>query len=600
MLSLMHVNGHRHLFRLIVPFALMIVAVVALSGWLIYQSAETAARKQQLESLSADARLMARQIDTAGPVVANASVDLAAFARERGLRITIIEASGRVAFDTASDAASMENHNDRIEVITARKNGSGSSVRKSHTLGESYVYAAQRAGDGGLIVRVSRPEAAVFAVSTVLLLELGGAVALCILVSTWLAISLQRRWIEPVRRLAAAAEHMAAGEWDTRVEPAGEHELRAFSTKLNDVAIHAEQHLRDLRRQKSEFISLVDSLPDPILLTDRQQRIVIINRPAGLFLQVTPQQASGVKLIALLGEPGLVDLYEDLPEAPGEAIVRDLRIVRVGQKFNYQVVAVRTATGGALLVLRDVSKLVSAVQMKTDFVANASHELRTPIAAIKLAFDTLAEVYVDDPQQTARCIQIIAGHLQRLEDMLADLLDLSRVENENIKPEIAHLLVNDALAIVRSTMTPLAANKGVSLHIETEESLPMYTDRRLLNLVFKNLIENAIKYTPAGGSVRVALRREPTDDSSAVVLQVIDSGIGIPPQHLERVFERFYQVDSARSGSTGRGTGLGLAIVKHAVHALDGQVHLESLVGRGTTVTCTFPNLSKAITLPGA
>jgi two-component system phosphate regulon sensor histidine kinase PhoR len=278
--------------------------------------------------------------------------------------------------------------------------------------------------------------------------------------------------------------------------------------------------------------------------------------------------------------------------------VRDVRVSRLGQKLHYQAVAARTNAGGVLLVLRDVSKLVSAVQMKTDFVANASHELRTPIAAIKLAFDTLTEVHADDPQQTQRCIQIIAGHLKRLEDMLADLLDLSRVENENIKPEIAPLLAREPLAIVRNTMTPLAADRGVTLSIEADEGMQLRSDRRLLDLILKNLVENGIKYTPAGGSVRVVMRREHAaaagDDngeaSGTVLLQVVDTGIGIPPQHLERVFERFYQVDAARSGSAGRGTGLGLAIVKHAVHALGGQVKIDSLVGLGTTVTCVLPD----------
>jgi two-component system phosphate regulon sensor histidine kinase PhoR len=227
--------------------------------------------------------------------------------------------------------------------------------------------------------------------------------------------------------------------------------------------------------------------------------------------------------------------------------------------------------------------------MKTDFVANASHELRTPIAAIKIAFETLSDVYTDDLDQTARCIEIIAGHMHRLEAMLQDLLDLSRVENAELKPEFTELRAADLMTVTLSAMGPLARNKKLELNLSSDESLTFRSDRKLFDLIMKNLVENSIKYTPEGGRVCVSLQREQHDGRSEVVLKVTDTGIGIPPQHLERVFERFYQVDSARSGSAGRGTGLGLAIVKHATAALGAQVAIDSLVGRGTTVTCTFP-----------
>ncbi|HEX8342078.1 MAG TPA: ATP-binding protein [Tepidisphaeraceae bacterium] len=592
-------SGRSHLLRLVVPFAAMIVAVVALSGWLIYRSGAESARRMQRESLANDARLIAHEIARhPAPLEGAPLARVAEVARLRDVRVTLVDAGGRVVFDTRSAVEEMDDHNDRPEIVAARRDGEGAAVRSSRSLGVSYVYAARRAADG-LVVRASRPEAGAFEVGGVMIAQLAAAVALCVLMMTGLAVSLQRRWIAPVRRLADAASHMAAGEFGTRVEPAGESELRTFSSSLNDLATRAEKQLIDLRQGRADLASLVDSMPDPILLTDRQQRVVLINQPAADFLQVTTRQANGAKLVSLLGEPLLVELAEGLPATPGVPHVRDLRVSRLGQKLHYQAVAARTNAGGVLLVLRDVSKLVSAVQMKTDFVANASHELRTPIAAIKLAFDTLTEVLADDPQQTLRCIQIIAGHLKRLEDMLADLLDLSRVENESIRPEIAPLLAREPLAIVRSTMTPLALDRGVTLTIEADEAMQMHSDRRLLDLILKNLVENGIKYTPAGGSVRMALRREIAADGPHVLLSVTDTGIGIPPQHLERVFERFYQVDAARSGSAARGTGLGLAIVKHAVAALGGQVKIDSLVGRGTTVTCVLPDTAALSAVSG-
>ena len=224
--------------------------------------------------------------------------------------------------------------------------------------------------------------------------------------------------------------------------------------------------------------------------------------------------------------------------------------------------------------------------------------MRTPIAAIKIAFETLREVYREDPAQSERCIQVIDGHLRRLEEMLRDLMDLSRVENAELKPQVSTVKTDEMLALLRNTLGALARQKNIELRLDDRDPatpIEFASDSRLLNLVLKNLVENSIKFTPSGGKVAITVRQanpaadETAENHSPVIIAVSDTGIGIAPEHIDRVFERFYQVDSARSGSAGRGTGLGLAIVKHAVHALGGTVKLESKLGQGTTVTCEFP-----------
>lgn len=592
-------SNRSYLLRLIIPFAILIVSVVMLSGWLIYRSGQAVSRQQQLELLAGDARAVALKLKREqNQLSASLMKRIEEESRARNVRITIIDAAGTVRFDSHAHLEEMENHNDREEIIAARQTGSGKSVRPSRSMHTPYLYAAERLDSAeGLVVRASEPERAVVQVNTTIVVQLAGAVLASIVIVTLLAWILHRRWIAPVRLLATAAEQMAAGQWKTRVDLGGA-EVRDFASRLNHVAEQAQKHVDDLRLQRADLNSLVDSLPDPILLTDPQHRVILLNEPAARFLQVTPKQAMGVRLISILGESSLVDIYEYMT---GGAVpvatpyVRELRVTRKGQKLTYQAVATRTQAGALLLVLRDVTQLAATVQMKTDFVANASHELRTPIAAIKIAFETLTDVYKDDPSQTERCMTIIDGHLRRLEDMLQDLLDLSRVENAELKPEITPLRAQEVLGMISGTMGPLARNKGLELAVEFDESLGFASDRRLLGLVLKNLVENSIKYTPAGGKVTVRMWRDANGGDAGegsrpqILLSVVDTGIGIPPQHLERVFERFYQVDAARSGSAGRGTGLGLAIVKHAVHALGGQVRLESTVGRGTTVTCAFP-----------
>jgi two-component system phosphate regulon sensor histidine kinase PhoR len=408
--------------------------------------------------------------------------------------------------------------------------------------------------------------------------------------ASWFLIS----WVSPTRSLCDAAAKMAEGDWAARAHPGGAEEIRSAATALNAVAIATSRQLAELDARRADLQTLVDALPDPILLADSQHRVALINAPATELLQVSSQQAIGRRLANIINDEAILGLLEPIgDQTQGDfARHREIRVFRNGHRGTFQAVASPTKTGGLLLVLRDVSTLAGAAQMKTDFVANASHELRTPIAAIKIAFETLADVYREDPDQTQRCVGIIAGHLRRLEEMLGDLLDLSRVEAPGLEPSLAPVDLDELFASLRAAMEPLARQKLVELAFgESKEAKPaqFISDMRLLNLVLKNLVENSIKFTPAGGTVSVDLLDA---GEAGVSLIVEDTGIGIPTQHLERVFERFYQVDPARSGSAGRGTGLGLAIVKHAVHALGGTVEVKSTVGVGTTISCRLPQVA--------
>jgi two-component system, OmpR family, phosphate regulon sensor histidine kinase PhoR len=366
-----------------------------------------------------------------------------------------------------------------------------------------------------------------------------------------------------------------------------------------------EAHLAHLNRQLNsprpgDLRPLVDALPDPMILIDAGDKVTMLNSAAVKLLQVSGQAAIGKPFVAVITDQVLLELFDQVRKVPASeprALAQtELKLHRSGTRFVFQSVAVRNPGGAVLLVLRDVTQMAANVQMKTDFVSNAGHELRTPIAAIKLAFETLRAAIDDDPPQTTRCIGIIDGHIRRLEEMLADLLDLSRVESPDLQAQVRSIRAADAFSMVRSTLGPIARDRGIELTFEApREDEPFATDTRLLNLVLKNLVENSVKFTPAGGHITVTLGpAEPGPNSApdaplGYTLIVADTGVGIAPEHLPRIFERFYQVDPARTGSSTRGTGLGLAIVKHAVHALGGNVSLNSSPGKGTTVVCTFP-----------
>ncbi len=594
------------LFRLLLPFFVLAAVIAGVSLALTHWVAQGSVYLDQMRTLEAVVGV-ARQ----GGITVNAKLTPMGFdrfntlAQSSAARITIIAGDGSVVFDTDSDAKAMENHNGRPEVIDARRQQIGTSTRESKTLQRRALYIAQLIDDAkpnGLVARVCYVNTQWASLQTPLWAVTAGGLATTVAMLLLLAVILKRQWVGPTRDLAAAAERMAAGHWNARVDPRGSEDVRFLANKMNGLASNAENQLAEIGKQRRDLRSLVDTLPDPILVTDAAGRVVLINAPAAELLQLAAAQVIGKKTVSVVNDEALLQMLDAANKvAPNEHtknnshdiphVHREVRLLRGGQRLTYQSVATRTATGGALLVLRDVSTMANTLQMKTDFVANASHELRTPIAAIKIAMETLRDVHGEDPNQAERCITIIDGHVKRLEEMLRDLLDLSRLESPDAEPKLADVKPWDLFAVVRSTMGPTARQKGVELRFGDDPITPdsFDSDERLLHLVLKNLVENSIKFTPPGGSITVSIVAIESLDKPAVRLSVSDTGIGIPPEHRDRVFERFYQVDAARSGTAGRGTGLGLAIVKHAVAALSGTVKLESSVGRGTTVSCILP-----------
>jgi two-component system, OmpR family, phosphate regulon sensor histidine kinase PhoR len=597
------------LFRLFLPFVITAVVMAGVAGVILYWVGRDNAHRDQLQAMELFADIIRNSSTTDSHVISPAAQrQLADAARIWAGHFVVVDGSGAVLFDSQADGSNPGNLNDRPEIIRARQHHIADPSRLDATEDTDATNLAmlidQSAPDGPVIF-ASFPLPRWPEYQTPVWLVIAGGLTAAGLTVSLLALILQRQWISPTRRLVGAAEMMAAGQWHARVDPHGADDVRFLAGKMNLLASHAENQLAEIGKQRRDLRSLVDTLPDPILVTDSAGRVLLINAPAAELLQLAPAQVIGKKTVSVVSDEALLQLLDAARNAPTDdssatstpQVQREVRLVRGGQRLTYQSVATPTATGGVLLLLRDVSTMANTLQMKTDFVANASHELRTPIAAIKIAMETLRDVYGDDQAQSERCINIIEGHIRRLEEMLRDLLDLSRLESPDAQPKLAEVKPWDLFAVVRSTMGPTARQRGIDLRLNDAPETPdsFQSDERLLHLVLKNLVENSVKFTPAGGSITVSIVNTNgvhTDEGqgrSTVAVSVADTGIGIPPEHRDRVFERFYQVDAARSGTAGRGTGLGLAIVKHAVAALGGTVKLESTVGRGTTVTCVLP-----------
>jgi two-component system, OmpR family, phosphate regulon sensor histidine kinase PhoR len=455
-----------------------------------------------------------------------------------------------------------------------------------------------------------------------------GVAIVCVLVSLVIAgaiVTVSRarraRSVESLRR--SAAQTLAAdlpSQIESAPEPSGDdldrmpEDLGPLAAAVTELRERMRVQLKEKAKKTRNLEALIDALDEPLLVTDNEDRVLLCSRSAEAILD---NRAAG--LTGVLGRP-ISELFtnaeilgmHDAAKA-GQTLRGRVRVVTpIGARaFQVSASPLPAAWGegvfGAVLTLRDVTELDQAVQVKTDFVANASHELRTPVAAIRSAAETL-ETAADDPAMSARLRQMIIAHAERLEEMLRDLLDLSRLESPDVPLKIETLSLTEIERLLRSMSEPACAERRLGVSFEIDEEMRLIrTDRKLLTLILRNLVENATKFAHEETTIRIVgqVIEEviPRGDahgeagrSGVVRFEVIDKGVGIPLAQQERVFERYYQVDSARTGTGSggqggwkRGTGLGLAIVKHAAKALGGRTGLSSVWGQGTTAWVEFP-----------
>ena len=512
-------------------------------------------------------------------------------------RVTVIAADGRVLGDSHSDPAQMVNHktDDRPEVLAALGGRPGRDARQSETLRVKYRYVALPIRTDGQTVgavRVAIPAVAVVqneAVIRDILLGTAGAVfgafALVALLVNW-------AWYRPLRQIAQSADQIAAGDLEHRVPMSGSGELAQLAAALNQMRNSITDKIATITAQRRSLEAVLESLRDAVIALDAEGNIALANRAAADLLFPPGLEVEGFRLQAVVRSAGIVDAYNESVKT-GQPVARSLEADVKGtpRVFDVLVSPLASAAGkgpNRLVVVRDVTALVRLATVKAEFAANASHELRTPLASLRAAAESLADVDPADREDLGRVAAVIDRQIRRLEDLTRDLLDLHGVESG--KRELApEPMAAAALAEwLRTEFAERARAKGLALDVNTPAPDHVFTaDRPLVELILHNLLDNAIKFTPAGG--RVVCTIEPHD--GALRLGVSDTGCGIPREDLPRVFERFFRADASRSrGAETRGTGLGLAIVKHACERLGGTVSLKSDLGRGTTVEILVPD----------
>jgi len=496
-------------------------------------------------------------------------------------RVTVVDSAGRVRGDTEFDRTSLpglENHGTRPEIVAASRDGVGQNQRRSASTNARQMYVAVRGGPPPLLVaRVSAPLTAVDEQVWAMQRAILGAGLFALFAAALLAWIAGRFLARPLVQLADAAQAIAGGRPPifpaSRIAEVGRHifALRAMHDELAG-------RFAELRREREETRTVLEAMSDGVIAANAQGRIVACNTAARRLLGF-PEPAPLPPLAELFHEKRARDLLRRLLAG---ADVEQLELELEGRVL---LATGRTLPdGGTLLVLRDVTALRRLESVRRDFVANVSHELKTPLTSIAGYAETLAGETTADPH-TRQFAETILANARRMQVLVDDLLDLSRIESGGWQPTIDVVELEPAIREAWAPLAERAAEAGVTFTVSVPpEAHAVPADRDALRQILTNLYSNALRHTPPQGSVRVGA--ELVQDS--VRLFVSDNGSGIPTEHLPRIFERFYRVDPGRSREQG-GTGLGLAIVKHLVEAHGGRIEAESTLGRGTTIRIAFP-----------
>jgi two-component system, OmpR family, phosphate regulon sensor histidine kinase PhoR len=531
--------------------------------------------EQTTRDLAGEARLVATEWRPG--IDADSLADQAGVAT--GHRITLIDSAGRVIGDSEFDGPALqalENHSTRPEVVAARQNGIGSIRRMSPSTGEEQLYVAVKAPRGTARVSVTtRAVDEIFARARSGVLTAG---LISFLLAGILAVLFSRSVSRPIVDLSNVARSLAAGERKRHPPLAAPGEVGDLADAVHRLAEQLEARISALAAEQSVLSALVETLNEGVIaispahevvrISETGRRLLSIDRPVPFAVDFLPRDATLRSAISLA--------LSGTETEPEEIVIGET---------TFSLTARPLVNGGAVVALFDLTPIRKLEVVRRDFVANVSHELRTPLTIIGGFAETLQDPEIA-PEQRAEFAKTIFSNTQRMQRIVDELLDLSRIETGHWRPRPESIRIAELAAEVFGRNAATAKSKSVTLDMSIDpDAQTILADRTALEQILINLVENALRHTGEGGRITIHTVRE----ADGVSLAVSDTGSGIPPEHLPRIFERFYRADSGRSREAG-GTGLGLAIVRHLVEAHGGMVRAESIVGEGTTIRIFFPS----------
>ena len=507
-----------------------------------------------------------------------------------GYRITVIDAQGKVLADSQGDPQSMASHRLRPEVMMAVNSGEGWDIRQSETIHHSLLYYATRTRLHGEIayIRLAVELEQLQASLRSFYIALALAVIACSLLAAFAAYLLARRQVLPIVEVTAFADQLAGGRFDHRIPQKGSGELSVLVRSLNSMADALKRLINDARKGEVELQAILESMDEGVIATQASGTILLANEAAARLLQFDIKSAISKAAWEVIRHEQIIKAVDEVLRSRHRRQLPGL--LYAGKQLDVTICPFAHASSdskssGLVIVVHDVTQAMRYQELRKEFVANVSHELRTPLSVISGYVETLRDGAINDTAKRDQYLQIIERHADQLANLVNDLLEISRLESGQITPRKTTVDLNAVLRRAIDLLRPAADAKAHVVEVHLCEPAPFVLgSEENLERAAVNLIDNAIKYTPANGHIDISL----SCDSASVFIKIKDSGIGIPQEDVERIFERFYRVDRSRSREMG-GTGLGLAIVKHIVQTHGGHVNVESKLNAGSEFSVVLP-----------
>jgi two-component system phosphate regulon sensor histidine kinase PhoR len=566
--------------KLLIIFMAILFFGVVITGYISYSFTKNILLNNIKENLKAECRLIEDNF-----INYNGNYDI--FAKNTknyiGKRVTIIQDNGKVLGESDSNQINLESHSDRPEIIQALKNGEGSSTRYSKTENDTmYYYARKVEKNGGIyVLRLSVQVDEIRDIQKNYLNLLLLTTAIGIIICTVIVYFYVNIITKPIRMLTRLSTTIALGQYEKRINITSKDEIGQLGHAFNLMARRLQETITDLSDKQSKLISILASMDDGVIVIDNNEKILIINYAAQQLFELEGDQ-TGKYFIEVTRNKEIHEIINIIPDEDVEIIInhptkKNLRI-KATRVINYN------ENLGVMLFIQDITKIKTLEKMRSDFVANVSHELKSPLTSIKGFAETLK--YVEDKPTREKFLDIIYIESERLTRLINDILTLSELENKDSSVNFEKIDVNKSIEEIFYIMEPAAKGKNINIKLELETNpITIYGDRDKFKQMIINLVDNGIKYTNAGGLVTI----KTLNLDKRVKITITDNGIGIPNKNIQRLFERFYRVDKGRSREMG-GTGLGLAIVKHIVYLFNGEINVESSVGQGTSFILDFPS----------
>lgn len=506
-------------------------------------------------------------------------------------RITFIDYEGNVLGESEADYRLMENHKDRKEIREAIEKGSGMDIRSSGTLKSKFLYIARSLPELGVVTRMAVPMIQVEKIDWDILKYSIVVFLAGIIITSLLAWRFSHILLKPIDALAMAMDEVSQGDYSTRVRYTKNDEFKALSDGFNDMAQKLEVSVVELKDKNAKVELILDNMINGIIAVDYNSRIILINSVACEMFDIeSVKHALETNFIENIRNNQL-NLMINETMTDDVTLVKEINMsVPEERVFRVYSSPIRASSGsvdklGVIISIHDITKIKKLEQIKTEFVSNVTHELKTPLTSIRGFVETLRNGAINKLEVANQFLEIIDVEAERLYVLINDILQLSEIETMPKDVQIDDYLLKPIVEEVLSIVDEVARKKNITIEIEIPEELGIKANKNRIKQMMINLLDNAVKYNVDNGSIRI----KAFHSKDGIVISVRDTGIGIAKEHLDRIFERFYRVDKGRSRDIG-GTGLGLSIVKHIVNLYDGHIQVDSEPDRGTEFIVSLPD----------